>query len=327
MPYGVRGGSGSGNTFGTGYQNPNYGSYGARGRPGQFQTGNGVSRGWWDPGGGYRNPNEGWRMINDPTREGETWFNSITGQTYHKANIPDPNAWRSAEGRGTGPIGMPNVISTGAGAGKFWWLPEQPDLPEFVAWGGGSGYTAPDEWVAPEMAIPEAGVNIRDIVESRRHMLDEEMGGQMADAARRMGGSGMLMSSDYVDRLGAAERARDRDLAALYYDYDYNAAQQDATRKAAAREAALDRALQSWITHSGYEQEGTMAGLDREFAAWMAENAFNQENYGNQAAWLQNMMPMLLAQAEQGYSGFASPMGGRIAGTTVEPPREWTRLY
>jgi hypothetical protein len=187
----------------------------------------------------------------------------------------------------------------------FWWMRNMranmgsTESPEFIPWEGGGGYQSPEGWTAPESEIPEAGVDIRAIVESRRHFLDEEMGGRMADSARKLGGAGMLMSSDYVDQLGEAERSRDMDLASLYYDYDYRAAQSDADRRSTARENMLNRDLSAWGTHGGWENQGDMFSSGQDFQAWLAENQWNQSNSNNQSneqmAWLQTIMPLLMA--------------------------------
>lgn len=107
------------------------------------------------------------------------------------------------------------------------------------------GYN-PNYWKPEDIAIPEAGVDTRAIVESTRHFLDEEMAGGMGDAARRLGALGGLKSSGYAGTLGNIQRKRDLDLAAEYYKWDYDAAQQDANRKSTARENTLNRSLESW---------------------------------------------------------------------------------
>lgn len=120
--------------------------------------------------------------------------------------------------------------------------------------GGYVGYN-PTLWEEPDIAIPEAGVNTRDVVESTRHFLDEEMAGGMADAARRFGALGGLKGTGYAATLGEKQRKRDLDLASKYYEYDYNAAQADANRKSAAREGTLGRAYGAWG-----QTEGLRAG-------------------------------------------------------------------
>ena len=112
------------------------------------------------------------------------------------------------------------------------------------------GYN-PTAYQEEEIDIPEAGVDTRKVVESTRHFLDEEMAGGMADAARRFGMLGGLKSSGYAGTLGEKQRARDRDLAGMYYKYDYDAAQQDASRKSAAREGRLQRGYGAWGTLEG----------------------------------------------------------------------------
>lgn len=181
-------------------------------------------------------------------------------------------------------------------APPLWWLDDmrkkigpnddRPDAPGYVGsnftpWNG-QDIQAPDAWQAPDVGIPEAGVNTEDIVNARRHYLDENMAGNMADAARLAGSSGIMQSSDYVNSLGQAQRSRDKDLADLYYKYDYDAAQQDANRKAAARQAMLDRSLSAWSTHGGWEQGANLANQGNAFDAWQAQNDYNLQNAQDQ---------------------------------------------
>lgn len=153
--------------------------------------------------------------------------------------------------------------------------------PSFAGWDGGAGFNTPGMWEAPDIDIPEAGVDTDAIVESRRHWLDETMGGEMGDAARMMGAAGIgLENTDYVSTLGAAVGKRDRDLAAEYYGWDFKASQADADRASRARENELDRSLSAWGTHGGWDTQGQMFGLGQEFDAWNSENDWNMDLYG-----------------------------------------------
>ena len=109
----------------------------------------------------------------------------------------------------------------------------------------------PSYWKEPDIAIPEAGVDTRAIVDSTKHFLDEEMAGGMGDAARRFGALGGLRGTGYEETLGNVQRKRDADLAAEYYKWDYNAAQSDADRKSRAREGTLGRAYSGWDAEQG----------------------------------------------------------------------------
>jgi hypothetical protein len=237
--------------------------------------------------GEYQSEHQFWTQVNDPTLPpGHVkWFNSQTGEYYI-----DTGQGGGAGGQGSSPGSRQNTTN------PYWWMRNMqgPGGQEFNQWEGNE-FEAPAGWEAPDIGIPEAGVDIRAIVESRRHLLDEEMGGQMSASARRLGAGGMLAGSEYVDELGQAERSRDLDLAALYYDYDYRAAQSDADRRSTARENILNRSLSAWDTHGGWEQDANMFGSGQDFQAWMAENAFNERSYDDQMAWLESMMPMLMA--------------------------------
>lgn len=311
MPYG-----GVSGRFGSGWGNPNYSAGGGSswGRPdtrppssnnyvGPSMTN--YTSGTGGQPGRYTTSGSAWSMVNDPTvGDGVTkYFNSQTGETYYDYPKVDINAYKNYRPTHKGP-------DTGE---SFWWLNnlgsalaaqknQGSPTTEWEDWEG-SEYEAPAGWVAPETAIPEAGVDTRAIVESRRHRLDEEMGGQMSASAARLGAGGMLAGSEYANELGQAERARDNDLAALYYQYDYDAAQKDADRMSAARENMLNRDLSAWGTHGGWEHEGGMAGQDRDFQAWLQENLFNERsdarNADDQTARLRDLLPLLAAGGGQ----------------------------
>jgi hypothetical protein len=135
----------------------------------------------------------------------------------------------------------------------------RPEIPEYTGYAG-------SKWTAPDTGIPEAGVDTRAVVDASRHFLDEKMATEGGEAAARLGKLGILSSgggrgSGYAGTLAESERARDRDLAGLYYQYDYDAAQQDANRRSAAREGFLNRDFQA---HEGYEGRGFAGNRDRQ---------------------------------------------------------------
>jgi len=142
---------------------------------------------------------------------------------------------------------------------------DRPEIPEYAGYAG-------SKWEAPDMGgAPQAGVDTRAVVDATRHFLDEKMATEGGEAAAALGKLGILSSgggrgSGYAGTLGESERARDRDLAGLYYQYDYDAAQQDANRASTAREGDLNRSLSA---HEGQEGRGYAGSRDRqEYDRW-----------------------------------------------------------
>lgn len=144
-----------------------------------------------------------------------------------------------------------------------------PEIPEYKGYAG-------TMWQEPDQDPIDPRVDTRAIVDATRHTIDERMAREGGEAAAALGRLGVLSSGGgqgmgYAGTLGESERARDRDLAGMYYQYDYDAAQQDANRAASAREGRMGRSL---AAHEGY------AG--REYGSTMGENDYNRWNYGAQ---------------------------------------------
>jgi hypothetical protein len=266
--------------FGAGKSNPNYGGTRSTASPtssvferpdwmtysGHAGQGPAGPRGPGHPMYDEKNPGYGWREITNPA-------DIAAGiRRYIDANgvVRTIRSGGSHYGGGGGGRGRGFGAGYGAHQGKdpYWWLQgfdrkagEAPSPFEVTAFTGSS-------YMAPELAIPEAGVDTRAVVGSMRHFLDEEMSGEMADAARRAGAAGMLDSSTYGKALGEAERSRDRDLASLYYQYDYDAAQADAQRK-----------LQSRLQTQQLMHQAELDRLAREYDAWYAQNQFGLSSH------------------------------------------------
>ena len=204
----------------------------------------------------------------DPNYRGEEWQNYMVpgskppGDPGYTRNYgtANPNA-QGSQGRHYGRKAPSNAgfwakinrqRNEGLSGGR-------PEIPEFAGYEG-------SKWTAPDIGIPEAGVDTRAVVDATRHFLDEKMATEGGEAAARLGKLGVLSSGGgqgmgYAGTLGESERARDRDLAALYYKYDYDAAQQDANRRSAAREGGLNRSLSA---HEGFEGRGFAGNRDRQ---------------------------------------------------------------
>ena len=148
-----------------------------------------------------------------------------------------------------------------AEAGTLPGIPGQRDMPGWEGWEG-------SEWGG--VGNTGANVDTRAIVEATGAYLNERMGGEMGDAARKFGSLGMLSSGGglgggYMGTLGESERGRDRDFASLQHQYDFQAAQADANRRMQAAE--LD--LRAWE-----------AGEKRKYGEWGAKQEHGWDTYG-----------------------------------------------
>ena len=215
---------------------------------------------------------------------------------------------------------------TGAGkAAHFSWENDgiadygaAPDMPTYtpggvpIAGARAGAYQSynPTAWNEPDIGIPEAGVNTRDIVASLKPRLEEEMAAGMGNAARRFGSLGGLKGTGYATTLGASERKMFEDLNALNYKYDYDAAQQDANRKSTARENTLDRELSGYGTYGGLMSDEasrhTNYGVDQQkIANDVAKNNQSVQNQGvqinNKQDWDEYMAGLSEAQRKQIY--------------------------
>ena len=144
-----------------------------------------------------------------------------------------------------------------------------PEIPDYKGYAG-------TMWQEPDQDPIDPRVDTRAIVDATRHTIDERMAREGGEAAAALGRLGVLSSGGgrgmgYAGTLGESERARDRDLAGMYYQYDYDAAQQDANRAAQAREGRAGRSLQA---HEGYAGRGYGSTRD--------ENDYNRWKYGAQ---------------------------------------------
>jgi len=210
---------GTGGRFGPGMSNPSYGG-----------TGPGTGT-YLRPSGGRSTPNsaspaQGALNIGYGTGAGNGWVKPMapTGKTHtpQGAHVNNTPGWLMKARRD-------------AEAGTLPGIPDMRDIPGWEDWEGGS-------WGG--VGNTGANVDTRAVVAATGAYLDERMGGEMADAARKFGGLGMLSSGGglgggYMGTLGESERGRDRDFAALQHQYDFQAAQADADRRMKAAELEL----------------------------------------------------------------------------------------
>ena len=129
----------------------------------------------------------------------------------------------------------------------------EPDMPDLRTLGDVERYTG-EKW-SPDRRYDETNIDPSEMIESRFALIDERLGGEMSEAARRFGSAGALMSGGglgggYAGTLGESERGAMRDKRQIGADLTYNAAQAEAERRARAFEAEQQRSLSA---HEGYE--------------------------------------------------------------------------
>lgn len=135
----------------------------------------------------------------------------------------------------------------------------EPDIPGFREWEG--------EMWAPDRTYDEANIDPTEMIKSRYALIDEELGTDMSEAARRFGKTGGLMSgggrgAGFLGTLGESERGAMRDKRQIGADLTYNAAQAEANRRAAAFEGEMGRGLSAHEGHQGRGFGAYGAGLD-----------------------------------------------------------------
>ena len=129
----------------------------------------------------------------------------------------------------------------------------EPEIPGMRDLGEVERY-AGEMW-APDRTYDEAEIDPTEMIESRFALIDEELGTEMSEAARRFGQTGGLMSgggrgAGFVGTLGESERGAMRDKRQIASDRIYAAQQAEANRRAQAFESEMGRSL---AAHEGHE--------------------------------------------------------------------------
>lgn len=222
-------------------------------------------------GAGMANPNFGGQSVRRPTGRvpaGEAAGGGIA-TVYSGAPAEDPfavgnQAWREYQARKKqGPTrtgyGMGTYSKNKGGSGFVWDKNyehaafNEPDIPGMRDLGGVERYTG-ERW-APSKEYESSVVDTGALIDATDALLQERMGGEMAEAARRFGQAGALMSGGglgggYAGTLGESERGYRRDLGEATHRYRFQAEQADAQRQMEAYNAAMNRELSA---HEGYE--------------------------------------------------------------------------
>jgi len=240
------------NQFGWGMSNPQFG------QRQQYQTWNPNAQldRWGVPrGSSQQNENGSWsspaavspaqqpQNFGPPQMQAMFWQNSPGGNVSSAPVLAGGNFNRANGGAGGGGAG-----GGGGGAGGGWGQPWQGMNPvNYQGQGVGGGYMS-------------------GAMEAEMGRAKERMNQGFADAARRAGQSGMLMSSDYQQALGGVARNAMNDVNAQGYNYAFNAAQQDA-----------NRALQEWQQQGNWDLGAWNSFNDRGLNAWKTQGDWDMQ--------------------------------------------------
>lgn len=316
-----------------------------------FEPGSGMGN-WWEGIESYQNttPYNYNPATFDPNNPfGTTMINPITGESF--AITPDmqiTEQWRQSNlndsqlaGHGwMNPGGYKGIT---LGGKSFASMDPQGNLNfnpgamsgMFGAMGGGSaggGYDFSDyPTFTPYQAgeIPTVGpyevsdfaqqiVDTNNVINAAMPGIYEQQEKGFANAANRMGQSGMAMSTPYAEALGEVSRKSGNDIAALTEAYRYNASEALAGRR--MEEELQQRQLeeQAWAQQQQLNMAAQMANQNNQYNAWNAQNQWNANQWGaqntlgmenywqgqeqqqNQQAMMAQIMAQIMGQIPQG---------------------------
>lgn len=196
-----------------------------------------------------------------------------TIDSYAGKPAPNTGPWDAFKrSRGTrtysghGPIGSLNRGGSGfvwnrnrAGTAGF----NEPDIPDERIWEG-------EKW-SPSQSYESNVTDTSELIAATDALINEQLGTTMAEAGRKFGQLGGLMSgggigSGYAGTLAESERGSMRDRAEMRHRYRFQAEQADAERQARALEGAMNRELGA---HEGYEGRRFGAhGMGADYDKW-----------------------------------------------------------
>lgn len=164
--------------------------------------------------------------------------------------------------------------------------PERPTMAGAGYVGGrftGADYTDYN----PELWTDQPDVDTRAIVDASRHFYEDDMAQRMGEASRRFGASGAIRSSGHREGLEDAERKMFSDINALGMKYDYDAAQQDASRSLSAFSDYEARRAQEAARATGFSQSeaARRTGYDTGEAGRRTNFNVGQQDRTNQFNW------------------------------------------
>jgi hypothetical protein len=212
-------------------------------------------------GAGMANPNFGGQSVRRPTNRvaaGQPAGGGGIATVYSQGALPPPTGYRKP--RSIAPQTRRGTFSLNKGGSGFVWDNNderpgfnEPNIPGMRELGEVERYTG-ERW-APSEGYESSVVDTGALIDATDALLQERMGGEMAEAARRFGQAGALMSGGgpgggYAGTLGESERGYRRDLGEATHRYRFQAEQADAERKQRAHTQAMNRELSA---HEGYE--------------------------------------------------------------------------
>lgn len=217
----TRGGGGGRGRFSPGIGNPNFGGVSTQ-RPTGRMT----------PGGGGGGGGSATVYSYSPTPQPAPIRSGVSGPTYT----------RSGSGGGT-PGWLLALRRKASQGGGF----NEPDIPGLREWEG-------EKW-SPSGTYDEANIDPTAAIEADFALIDERLGGEMSEAARKFGRAGALMSGGglgggYAGTLGESERGAMRDKRQISSNRIFAAKQAEAERRARAFEGSMSREFGG---HEGYE--------------------------------------------------------------------------
>ena len=159
----------------------------------------------------------------------------------------------------------------------------------------GTAYQAPGEWGGYEFDVSQLDPN--KAIEAWEPYMEEQRGQGFAEAANRMGQSGMNASTPYSEALGGVARKSADDTARIAAEYQYRAQESMAQRDLQRQMAEQQAGLQAWGTQGGWQHQGQMGDQAQDFGAWQQEGNWqmedNWQNAQNQQQQQNMMMQML----------------------------------
>ena len=204
---------------------------------------------------------------------------------------------------------------------------DYPEFQEYDAAGNAVGMV--DPYQVQDFA--QSIVNTNAAIAAAMPGIYEQQDIGFANAANRMGQSGMAMSTPYAESLGGVARKSANDIASLTEAYKYNASEAFAER--AMQEQLQERALaeQAWAQQQQLNQAAQIANQQAAFQAWNAQNQYgqnqwqnqntlgmedywNQQDYGLQQQQLQQQQQQLQQQQQMAQQGALTDMMAQIFG-------------
>jgi hypothetical protein len=152
---------------------------------------------------------------------------------------------------------------------------------------GADKYEPGERWDPDSYDIAALKTSPHEVIGALRPLLTEERDLGFADAARRFGASGALVSTPYANELGQVERRSLQDMDSALIQKQFEAALYEAQAENTRRENALGRAYQGWAQYGQWGHEGQLTDMGYDQESGMAE-------FDSQQSMLMSLLPALL---------------------------------